>query len=270
QHEPTLLIEYVDHFLVGVDPRRFFVAEIKGAFVYRLLDVVEQRGYRRCRRFEFYNLFLPGIAPGHFDCTIPQVARPDGASDRHALQLVFRKREAGVVRVAVIALHWVALATKVGTDRFDPRRDGRKFFLVSEDRHNNHMDRRQFRRKNQAVIVGMREDQRANEAGTDAPRGSPYVFQFSVLAGELYIKSLREILSEEVGCASLQRLAILHHGLYAIGVDGSREFFSFALLALVHGHRHVLLGEGCVHIEHLKSFLYRFFGSSMCCMALLP
>src|SRR5690606_37477786 len=125
-----------------------------------------------------------------------------GDSDRHALQFVFRKLESGFVRVAVIEPHCEALSTKVGKERFDPRRDGRKFFLVSEDRHNNHMDRRQFRRKNQAVIVGMREDQPANEAGTDAPRGSPYVFQFSVLAGELYIKSLREILSEEVGCAS--------------------------------------------------------------------
>src|SRR5690606_14958820 len=121
-----------------------------------------------------------------------------------------------------------------------------------------------------AVIVGMREDQRANEAGTDAPSGSPYVFQFSVLAGALYIKSLREILSEEVGCASLQRLAILHHGLYVIGVGGSPESFSLAPPSLVPGHRHVLLGEGCVHIEHLKSFLYRFFRGSMCCMALLP
>ena len=84
-------------------------------------------------------------------------------------------------------------------------------FVSAPDRHDDDVHRRQPRRQHEAVVVGVRHDQAADQARRDAPARGPGVLLLAVLIEELDVERLGEVLAEEVAGAGLQRLAVLHH-----------------------------------------------------------
>ena len=79
-----------------------------------------------------------------------------------------------------------------------------------------------------------------------------------------------EVLPEEVRSSRLQRFAILHHRLDAIGVHRAGESLALSLLALDDGHRHPVLREIRVNLEHLQGFHHRLVAVGMGGVAFLP
>ncbi len=85
-------------------------------------------------------------------------------------------------------------------------------------------------REDQPVVVGVRHDEGADQAGRDAPRGGVDVFLLPVPPGEGDVLGLREVLPEVVGGAGLDGLLVLHHRLHREGVDGAGEAFRLGFL----------------------------------------
>ena len=77
----------------------------------------------------------------------------------------------------------------------------------------------------------MRHDQGSDQAGADAPRGSPNVFKLPFARKIFDIKRLREVLAQMVRRASLDRATILHQSLDAVGVLGASELLDLGLNA---------------------------------------
>ena len=76
----------------------------------------------------------------------------------------------------------------------------------------------------------MAHDHSADEASGDTPGSGPAQLLLAVLVLKLDAASLREVLSEKVRGAGLQRLPILHHGFDAEGGFGSGKTFVFGFL----------------------------------------
>ena len=125
-------------------------------------------------------------------------------------------------------------------------------------------------RRDETIVVGVRHDHTADEAGRDAPRGRVRKLLRALLVLELDIAGLGEILAKVVGGASLEGLAVLHHRLDAERVDRTWEAFAFGLAAHDHRHRHVVLGEVRVDLEHLVGLLDRFGLGRVDRVAFLP
>src|SRR5690606_40188796 len=142
------------------------------------------------------------------------------------------------MRVAVVETYGKYLTAEVGQQRFDTCGTHLQLLIVSGNQHDEHMDRRQFRRKNETVVIGVRQDQRADEAGADTPRSTPDVIQLSVFARKLNIEGLCKILTEKMRRAGLQCPTILHDRLDAVRIDSAGELLPFAFPALVHRPSH--------------------------------
>ena len=124
--------------------------------------------------------------------------------------------------------------------------------------------------QNDAVIIRVHHNERSNETGADAPAGGPRMRELAVASLKFDARGLGEVLPEEVGGAGLDRLAVLHHCLDAIGANGTREPLTLAFLAGEHGQREPIAGEGFIHAEHFHRFLLRLFAGLVGGVALLP
>ena len=71
----------------------------------------------------------------------------------------------------------------------------------------------------------------------------------------LHLECLREILTEVVGRPALQRLAVLHERLDAVGADRARELLAVALDSRVDRDRHLLLRETPVDLQDLQRLI---------------
>ncbi len=84
------------------------------------------------------------------------------------------------------------------------------------------------------------------------------------------VEGAGEVLPEEVGRARLERLAVLHERLDAVRVHGPREALGRRLDALQDRHRHPVLGEAGVDVEHRPRLLDGFGLGRVGGVALLP
>ena len=116
----------------------------------------------------------------------------------------------------------------------------------------------------------MRHDEGTHQSGADAPGGRPGILGLVLLVEELHLESLAEVLSQEMAGAALQGLAVLHHRLDGIGIQGSGEALCFALHALNDGHGHIVLCKLSIDLEHQLSTLLSLFASGMSRVAFLP
>ena len=73
-----------------------------------------------------------------------------------------------------------------------------------------------------------------------------------------------------MGGAGLDRLAVLNHGLDAVGAHRAGEALALGLLATDHGDRQPFTGEALVHPEHPLGLLDRFLLGLVGCVSLLP
>ena len=88
-------------------------------------------------------------------------------------------------------------------------------FFFWRDRDDHNVCRRDARRQNQTIIIGVRHDQRADHARGHAPARRPAEFLFAVARLKLNPAGAREILAKEMRRAGLHRFAVLHHRLDA-------------------------------------------------------
>ena len=79
-----------------------------------------------------------------------------------------------------------------------------------------------------------------------------------------------EVRAEVVRGAGLQRLAVLHHRLDRIGVDGAGEALVRGLLAGDHRHRQHVFGELAIDVEHLQRLGHGLVAVGVRGVALLP
>ena len=142
--------------------------------------------------------------------------------------------------------------------------------VVLVNRHDDHVLRREARRSDKAIIIRMRHDHAADEAGRDAPRRGVGILLSGVLVLETDVTRLGEVLTEVVRGAGLQGLAVLHHRFDAKGIDGAWEAFAFGLAALDDRHRHVVFREVGIDLEHLVRLFDSFGFRRMDGVAFLP
>ena len=70
--------------------------------------------------------------------------------------------------------------------------------------------------------------------------------------------------------AALKGLAVLHHGLDGVGVEGSCKTLGGALHTLYYGHSHPFLCKFGIDVQHLLCFLLCLLLCGVGCVALLP
>ncbi len=132
------------------------------------------------------------------------------------------------------------------------------------------MARGQSRREDQTIIIRVGHDQGSDQAGGNAPGCGPGVLDLTVLILELDLLGSRKILTEEVRGAGLERLAVLHHGFDGQCRHGARKTFTGRLLSTNDWHRHEVLCEIGIDIEHAACFLHRLLGRGVDGVSLLP
>ena len=125
-------------------------------------------------------------------------------------------------------------------------------------------------REHEAVVVGVGHDHRADQPRGDPPRGRPAVLLGAGRTGELDLLGVGEVLPEEVRRAGLECLAVLHHRLNRVGVDGPGKALRGGLGAADHRHGEIAFGEGGVDVEHPQRLLDRLGARRMRGMPLLP
>jgi hypothetical protein len=81
---------------------------------------------------------------------------------------------------------------------------------------------------------------------------------------------LREVLAEEMTGSRLQRLTILHHRFYGVGLLRAGESFAHSLRTLDDGYGHPLFGECRIHVEHSHGFSDGLLAGRVRGMTLLP
>ena len=116
----------------------------------------------------------------------------------------------------------------------------------------------------------MCHDQRTHKTSRNTPRGGPYIFRLILFVHKGYVESLSEILTQEVGCAALKCLAILHHCLDGVGLKCTGETFSGTLDTADHGNCHEILGEIAIYMKHTDSLLFSLLTCGVSSVTLLP
>ena len=217
---------------------------------------------------------LAGVATGDEDGVGREVARADFDAQGDAL-LDPAPGLVAAADVAVIDRHddlavVEALGGELLLERLAIGEDVSLGGVVLIDRADHHVLRGEAGRSHEAVVVGVRHDHAADEAGGHAPRGRVRVLLGTLLVLELDVAGLGEVLAEVVRGAGLEGLAILHHRFDAERVDGAGETFALGLTALDDRHRHVVLGEVGIHLEHLVGLLDGLGFGRVDGMAFLP
>ena len=138
------------------------------------------------------------------------------------------------------------------------------------DGHDDGLDGGQLRWHHQSLVVAVGHDERAHQTGGHPPTRRPNEFLSTVFGGVGHIKSLGEVLPQEVARAGLQGLSVLHHGFDAKGVVGTGKPLAFGLHTAHHRHGHPALGKVRIDVQHLFGLLHGFGLGGVCGVALLP
>ena len=109
--------------------------------------------------------------------------------------------------------------------------------VVASDRHDHDLVRRDARRQHEAAVVAVRHDDGADEPRRHAPGRAPDVLHRLVARLERDVERLREVLTEVVRRAGLQRAAVAHQRLDRVRAERAGELLAFALAALDDRHR---------------------------------
>ena len=235
-----------------------------------MLDFVHQRCHAVDQPLLRYDLLFERVAAHQFDRAVFQIARAERQPHRHAFEFVFGELEARTDIIARVDLDAQSACAEFGGDRVELGDDRLHLLLALVDRDEHRLDRRERRRQHQPVVVRMGHDERSHQAGRDAPRRGPHVFELALLVGELHVERLGEILPQKVRRTALQRLAVLHQRLDRERVLGACEPFVGRLVAHDHGQGHVSLGELLVDVYHLRGLGDRLLARLVGGVPLLP
>ena len=270
EQEAALVVEHLLELLPRIDLGNHRLAVVERLpvdvllnFGHQALDTLHESLLRN-------GLFFERVAADEFDRAVFHVTRSHRQTHRNALEFVFGELEARTHVVAVVDLHADAFGLELRGNGLEARADLGQLVVALVDGNHHHLNRRQFRRQHQTVVVRMRHDKRAHQTGRNAPRGSPHVFELALLVDVLHVERLGEILAEEVRRAALQRLAVLHQRLDRKRIFGSGETLVGRLVAHHHRQRHPLFGEPLVDMNHLFGLLDSLLARGVRRVALLP
>ena len=175
RNETTLLVQYAAELVPRIDARNHRIAEVQRLLEDTLLDLVQQRYdvlndtlLRHCALFE-------RIAASDLDRAVCDIAATHCQTHRHALQLILGKLEARTHVVAVVDLDAHALSLQSLGNRTQLLDYVLQLLLALVDRHHNNLNRSQFRRQHQTVIIRVSHNQRTHQTGRNAPRRCPNI-----------------------------------------------------------------------------------------------
>ena len=245
-------------------------AEIERFLIDIVLNLLEEFADMLYDAVDGARLFGERVAASNLYGAVFQIASTDSQTNGHTAELVFSKLKAGGHVVSRIDLHADAELLELVSNGVNLLEDSIELVGFLEDRHDSHLDRCEMGRQDEAVIVGMRHDERTHQASGNAPRGSPYVLLLVLFVEESDVKRLGEVLSEEMRGSGLQRFAILHHCFDAVGVERTGETFVGRLHALDYGDSHHALCKISIYIEHFAGIVFGFLFAGMSRVALLP
>ena len=195
------------------------IAELRGAGEQRVVNF-SQHVAGALDEFFLVGKFLGGnglVAALHADLAGLDVAGADLDADRYALfdPIPLLYAAANIAGIDVNANR--IAAESLAAQRFGQRLAGIEHCLAAvflrRDWQNDDLLGRDARRQDQPVVVRVRHDQRADQAGGNTPRSRVRVLHRAVAAGERNVLRLREILPEVMRRSRLDRLAVLHHRL---------------------------------------------------------
>ena len=215
-------------------------------------------------------LLLERVAAHDLDGVVLQVATAHGQTYGDALELVFGKLPSGLLRVVVVKLDADAQLAKSGGDAVYLFTDRGQLLGRAVDGDDDDLHGGEVWRQDEAVVVRVRHDERADEAGGDAPGRGPGVVRLAVTVDEGDVEGAAEVLSEEVRGAGLKRLTVLHHGLDGVRLEGAGEAFAGRLDAADDGHGHVVLGKVGIDALHLDRLLLGLLAGGVGRVAFLP
>src|SRR5574344_875823 len=116
----------------------------------------------------------------------------------------------------------------------------------------------------------MGHNQGTHQTCRNTPRGSPYIIKFIILIYKLYVKSLSEVLSQEMRSTTLQSLSVLSHRLNGISIKGTGKTFRFRFNTSNNRNSHVRFYKVCIYSLHLLGLRLCLLSGSMSRVPLLP
>ena len=270
EHETALFVEHLLELLPRVDPGNHRLAIGQRLAENILLDFGHQPFDALHEPFLRDGLLFERVPAHQFDRTVLHIARPHRQTHGDALQFVLRELEARAHVIAVIDLHADAFGFELLRNGPEAGTDFGQLVFALVDGHHHHLDRRQFRRQHEAVVVRMGHDERTHQSGRNAPRGRPHIFELALFVDILHVERLGEILSQKMRRTALQGLAVLHQRLDGQRILGARKPLVGRFVAYDDRNRHPLFGEFLVYVDHLFCLLDSLLARGMRRMALLP
>mmetsp|Transcript_9139 Transcript_9139/g.26676 ORF Transcript_9139/g.26676 Transcript_9139/m.26676 type:complete len:420 (+) Transcript_9139:648-1907(+) len=168
-------------------------------------------------------------------------------------------------------MHTHAFRLQLGLELIHGGRDGGGVLRAGlAHGHDDNLRRRHLRREHEALVIGVRHDERADEPRAHAPARRPNHLALALLVLELHIEGLGEILAKEVRGATLQCPAILHERLDGVRLHGAGEALRRALGARRERHGEQVLHYVGVHLQHFAGGGVSLLGRGVRRVALLP
>ena len=215
-----------------------------------LLDKLQLLGNGGFEGFQRNDRLFAVVAADKHALSGLDIARADLDAHGHALHLILRALPAhGVIRI-------VKLHAKPRLDQtvFQFRGLFQNACLVHGDGQDDDLDGGDLRRQDEAVVVAVGHDDRADHARGGAPGGLERVLQLVVAAGEGHVVSAGELIAEVVAGRALQRLVVLHEALDGVGRFRAGELFLLGLLAGDDGDGEDVLKEIGVALQLLLGY----------------
>src|SRR5207247_6505233 len=174
---------------------------------------------------------LPVVAARQHDLILFQILRADFDSKRNATFFPVIEFPSRTVLLAVVHFESDAGGLERKGEPVDGLHDALSLFRFSEYRNDDNLSGRKAWWNDDAAIVPVRHDQRADHACGETPTGGVDVFTSSLLCLEGDIECFGEILRQVMRGTGLQGLGIAHQGLDRVRMMRSGKFLPLCLAA---------------------------------------
>ena len=127
------------------------------------------------------------------------------------------------------------------------------------NRNNDYLNRSNFRRKNEAVVIAVSHDDSSDHTGGGTPGSLERILEFVVAACECDVISTGEFITEIVGSGTLQCFMIFHQAFHGVGRFCSGKFFLFRLSSAHNRDCKNIFKKVCIAVELLFGLCFCFF-----------
>ena len=167
--DEATLFDFLLELVIGLDGAGHRLAHGLRLLKEVLLNVIEHLLNGVFDSFEREHALLVGISSEHLDCAVLKVAETESEADGNTLDLIIGKFETGTFVVGVVELDADSALTKLLDDGLNLFGDLLEALLVLVDRNDHNLKRREFRRKNETVVVRVGHDERTHKTGRHTP-----------------------------------------------------------------------------------------------------